>query len=729
MAAAAPSSEISTKRRYWIIWSVTALLVLVIMLAVALLFWSELSPEQRVPLSELAPKIVAYGLTALIVNLILFGNLLRYLFAVYLDPIAKLADETRLINVANAKYRIVPEGGEEVIALTRAINELADTYIRLKTDVQQIVQHSKTGLDDDKRRLETLMAQMPEGVIVCNADGRVLLYNHKANAIAQRRHQPGERPTGARDDALLGLGRSVFGVVDRRPIVYALNYLQNRLDEGQTNPIFTFTTTRGKDQFIQVRMAAVTGADGETSTIDGYVLTMSDVTSRIEADSRRDIFLQSLTIGLQQQLQVIRDAVTALKIHPTVKETGLVEYAKLIDGSSSNLLEQIDAVAIAHASRLEDSGEAEHLLGGDLMAVLHETLVEQFGLEVATHVEDDLWLGVNSYTVVRGVVYLVGQLTKHLEVKRIDLDLREDGDSGYLTVHWEGDPVTIKAVEEWRQCPLMTQARDTGAIGLANLLTGRGGITSTQGDDAETVSVRFELTVEHPESKWSQETSKSHRPVFYEFDLFDADSQSTEFDELPLDQLSFVAFDTETTGLAPSEGDEIISLGAIRIVNGKLRREEVFDQLVDPRRSVPLESLKIHEIYPEMLVGMPVITEVLPGFHRFAEGSVLVAHNAAFDMKFLQLKQRQAAVEFTHPVLDTLLLSAVVHPNHALHNLDEVVDRLGLPVLGRHTALGDAIMTGEVLLRFIPLLRAKGIRTLGEARHASRRTQYSDIKF
>ena len=144
---------------------------------------------------------------------------------------------------------------------------------------------------------------------------------------------------------------------------------------------------------------------------------------------------------------------------------------------------------------------------------------------------------------------------------------------------------------------------------------------------------------------------------------------------------------------------------------------------------MPLESLKIHEIYPEMLVGMPVITEVLPGFHRFAEGSVLVAHNAAFDMKFLQLKQRQAAVEFTHPVLDTLLLSAVVHPNHALHNLDEVVDRLGLPVLGRHTALGDAIMTGEVLLRFIPLLRAKGIRTLGEARHASRRTQYSDIKF
>ncbi len=144
---------------------------------------------------------------------------------------------------------------------------------------------------------------------------------------------------------------------------------------------------------------------------------------------------------------------------------------------------------------------------------------------------------------------------------------------------------------------------------------------------------------------------------------------------------------------------------------------------------MPPESTRIHGIKPEMLEGQPRIEEVLPQFRRFAEGSVLVAHNAAFDMRMLQIKEASTGVRLINPVLDTLLLSAVVHPSHTDHNIDDIARRLGIRVVGRHTALGDAIATAEIFIKLIPLLERKGIHTLKEARLASQKTYYARLKY
>ena len=219
------------------------------------------------------------------------------------------------------------------------------------------------------------------------------------------------------------------------------------------------------------------------------------------------------------------------------------------------------------------------------------------------------------------------------------------------------------------------------------------------------------------------------RPEYYDFDLFRSSAATQALDDVPLSALAYTVFDTETTGLNPTEGDEIIQIGATRIVNGKLLRHESFEQLVNPRRSIPREGIPIHGITPEMVADQPDITQVLPAFHAFARDTVLVAHNAAFDMRFLQLKERATGVVFDHPVLDTLLLSAVVHPAQPSHRLEEIAARFGIPVIGRHTALGDALVTAEVFLRLIPLLAEQGIHTLGQARRASERTYYARLTY
>ena len=92
-----------------------------------------------------------------------------------------------------------------------------------------------------------------------------------------------------------------------------------------------------------------------------------------------------------------------------------------------------------------------------------------------------------------------------------------------------------------------------------------------------------------------------------------------------------------------------------------------------------------------MVKEQPVIEEVLPAFHAFVGETVLVAHNAAFDMRCLQVKEKATGVVFEQPVLDTLLLSAVAHPNQASHELDMIAKRFNIDIHGRHTALGDAM--------------------------------------
>jgi DNA polymerase-3 subunit epsilon len=220
------------------------------------------------------------------------------------------------------------------------------------------------------------------------------------------------------------------------------------------------------------------------------------------------------------------------------------------------------------------------------------------------------------------------------------------------------------------------------------------------------------------------------RPEFYDFDLFDrAENKVAELETRLLTELTYTVFDMETTGLNPGEGDEILSIGAIRIVNCRILREDHFEQLVDPGRSIPWESVQIHGIHPEMVIGQPPIEKVLPGFRKFVGDTVLVAHNAAFDMRFLQMKEEKTAVRFSNPVLDTLLLSAVVHPSHSNHDLEAIAQRLGVRIMGRHTAMGDALATAELFLKFLPLLAQSGIYTLKDALAASRKTYYARIKF
>jgi DNA polymerase III subunit epsilon len=209
------------------------------------------------------------------------------------------------------------------------------------------------------------------------------------------------------------------------------------------------------------------------------------------------------------------------------------------------------------------------------------------------------------------------------------------------------------------------------------------------------------------------------RPEFFDFDLFDQPMNSEELDGMPLKTLSFTVFDTETTGLRPSAGDEMISIGGVRIAQNEVLSEVTFSRLINPGRPIPKESVRFHGITDIMVATEPLATEVLHQFREFVGDSVLIAHNAAFDMKFLKLKEAETGAVFNNIVLDTLLLSVFLDNEETEHSLDAIAKRYGIEIEGRHTALGDSLVTAKVFSHMLDRLEARGITTLYQALRAA----------
>ena len=211
------------------------------------------------------------------------------------------------------------------------------------------------------------------------------------------------------------------------------------------------------------------------------------------------------------------------------------------------------------------------------------------------------------------------------------------------------------------------------------------------------------------------------RPIVFDFDLLDRPAPA-RLEDAPLRDLTFTVFDSETTGLLPHK-DDVVQIGAVRVVNGRIVPGEVIDQLVDPGRPIPAASSKVHGVTDAMVTGQPPIAEAGRAFHAFAAGSVIVAHNAPFDMAFLHRDAAAMGVAWDHPILDTVLLSAVLFGASQTHTLDALCGRLNvtIPDALRHTALGDARATAEALVRLIPMLEAQGHTTLGAVIAQTRR--------
>jgi len=681
------------RRRYLLLFGAALLVVGGAVAALAFALWSDLDGAERATLQALVGQhATLLLLTALLVAAAL-GGLARVVDARWPGTAAKLAEQARLMHTVNPAHRLAEDAGAaELRVLAHEVNAIAAAHEAARADVQTRVAAAGQRLAQESGRLAALMAELPQAVLVCNAEGRILLYNARAARLLN------DDSDGGDDTPVVGLGRSVYGLLDRALIDHALQRVAQRLGEEAAH----FVALRA-GAWLRARLVPVLNAQ---ERLDGFVLMLDDVTRSVLADGARERLLRQLTEESRAGLANIRAAAEALQRHPDIDDTRRQRFTDVIGEEARRLSERLDAAQAP--APLRAPWPLEDMRAADLAQALHTGLA---AAGVQAHVEAPMepatWLSVDSHGLVRALTrFVVGR-----GLPAPTLGIAADAGHALLTLRWPG----------------ATPSERDDAV-LDEVLARHGGEWWCVHDAAAGSS---RLCVQLPLAEAAPGAALHNRPVYYDFDLFHQPGQTPELDARRLSELAYTVFDTETTGLDPGAGDEIISIGALRIVNGRLLENEHFSRLVDPRRPVSQVSQQVHGITPQMLAGQPGIEQVLPAFHRFAEDTVLVAHNAAFDMRFLQLKEAATGVRFEQPVLDTLLLSALVHPGHAdaEHRLEAIADRLGVPVVARHTALGDAMVTGQVLLKMIPLLAQRGILTLGQARDASRKTVYATLDY
>ncbi|OGJ55105.1 hypothetical protein A3D11_03470 [Candidatus Peribacteria bacterium RIFCSPHIGHO2_02_FULL_49_16] len=166
---------------------------------------------------------------------------------------------------------------------------------------------------------------------------------------------------------------------------------------------------------------------------------------------------------------------------------------------------------------------------------------------------------------------------------------------------------------------------------------------------------------------------------------------------------SLTIFDVETTGLDPKKGNRIIEIAGVRIENNLIQEESVFSSLVNPECLLPPQIRQICKLTDDDVAHAPTIMNVLPDFLSFVHGSVLLAHNATFDMSFLEMEKEACWGYIELPeCLCTMKLSRSLFPQEFRHNLDTLAKRFGFTMPeNRHRALPDVLLTANVLLKML----------------------------
>jgi DNA polymerase III subunit epsilon len=640
----------------------------------------------------------------------------------------RLAEGLQVLLTSDATPRLQAVGSSGSRALAVQVNALVLQRNALREGIETKVAEASREVAQERNRLAALMAELVQSVVVCNLDGRILLFNARAR-LQFRALQEGPALGGAE---ALGLGRSIYPLLDRKLLGHALEAVQQRLARGAAHPSAQFVTGTRSGQLLRVQMAPVRAPDAAADVpLNGFVLMLDNITRDLTEDTERDRWLHQLTEGYRGNIGNLQAAVELLD-DAALDGANRERFLAVIRDEIGLMGRRLNEAAAQGLRTLKTRWPLEDMLGADFMAAAAQRIeAAHGGRATLAEVDANLWLKVDSYSLIQALLHLSGRLADEYGVQRVQLRLQPAEGRAQLDLIWAVQAMSTETVTAW-ETEAIGSGDESTPLTVRDIVERHGGaLWFERARIRQEAFFRFLLPLagEAAPLEAAAVVRGDSRPEFYDFDLFRQAGAAAALLDTPLAELAYTVFDTETTGLDPSAGDEIIQIGATRVIAGKLRRQECFEQLVDPKRPLSAAGIAIHGIEPHRLQGQPHIQSVLPAFHAFVADSVLVAHNAAFDMRFLQLKEAATGLRFEQPVLDTLLLSAVLQPQQDSHRLEAIAERLGVPVLGRHTALGDALVTAEVFVKMLPLLQAAGITTLKQALEASQKTYLARVSY
>ncbi|MBW1649639.1 MAG: 3'-5' exoribonuclease [Deltaproteobacteria bacterium] len=635
--------------------------IFVFFLLISLLFWNKLNLDEQRFLFKIIKENGGYLFICFLLFCGAVGFIADALLNNFFIPLNKITDETALIISSNPSHRIKTEGGKSILNLARFINEMAAEHEKLKTDISQEIKASKAAVENEKNILASFMEQLPYGALACNTEGQIILFNKEAKIIESKSH-------------FIGIGRSIFGIMDKELIEHALyevNLWQNKDNIAASSSFFMVTDS---EMLIKVQASPI--IDNHKGYI-GFILFLYDMTAEIT---------------------LVKEAMES--------EAGYLGYMK----------KRMPLITVSDR---------------DIMSTFRKRAKEQLNLRITTEFsQKSNWIKVESYSFILALLFIAIKFREKTGLTFFHCKIAREKNMLAILFILQDDETAKTVISNLNQ-PVLTADNKKILITLSEIINYNEGLLTI---DSSCILNRTYLKLLMPIVEIGEpETIKSvditnEKQEFYNFDLLARHFKHQQLNDYLLKDLAYTVFDTETTGLN-TQIDEIISIAAVRIVNNKPLYKEKFDELINPGIPISWEAEKIHGINLSMVEDKPNIKKILDSFYIFAEDTVLLAHNAGFDMKMLQMKEKNTGVKFDNPVLDTMILASIVYPAHQRHNLKSIAELAGVKIKGRHTALGDALAAAEIFLKLIPLLEKRNIFTLKDAIEVSKKTLYSKLKY
>ena len=180
---------------------------------------------------------------------------------------------------------------------------------------------------------------------------------------------------------------------------------------------------------------------------------------------------------------------------------------------------------------------------------------------------------------------------------------------------------------------------------------------------------------------------------------------------------TFVVFDLETTGF---------EIGAVKVKNFEI--VDRFNELINPEKDISYKVQELTGITNDLIKDKPTIEEILPKFMEFVGDSVLVAHNAEFDIGFINQKCKEMNIEFKNKSVDTLMLARILLPHLKRFKLNNLTKELGVPLHNHHRAVDDAAATAQIFIKFLDMLKKKGAKKLSDVNEVLGGIDYTKLK-
>ncbi len=649
----------------------------------------------------------------LLAGLVVWGWGTQWMLEQVWLPLHRLKEQVQAFNPQDHNGPFSENGNPLLQTILQTWNQKIVAINQSRDAVEQRIQGSNRQLKQEHHAFELLIESLQSSVIVCNFRGEVVLYNQSAKNLL-----------GSCDASMphyIGLGRKIEKILPN-PLFQKLIARCQVVDHQNTSDQHEHLVFKQGERLLKAQIIHLKDQENFRGGILVIIQKLGDSPDSTAWIAREAQLLENL----RHPVANVRSSFEMLYDFPEMPADKQRNFQSNILSSLNHLTELLNThqqapVELSSTHLNKSKVEIRSWMSQQLQEMEPDSS-ESF------EINENYYVLINPHLMELAFAHLLDYLREQLGDTPIGYRLFQKGSLVCTEWRWQNVVFDHHSLRSWLTEKHVTplQSRPVAILEIlvshdVELWMGRDTVT-----DDSFLRLSWPLC-DPPESRPVRGSAQFPLPQ-YDWSLLFSESVDAALLDMPLEQLYYSVFDTETTGLVPSQ-DEILSIGAIRIINRKLLNGESFNELVNPQCSIPPASTRIHGITQKAVDDKPTVNQILPQFYHFVENTTLIGHNVAFDLAFLKKYESQTGVVFDHPVLDTLLLSAVIAPLEENHGLDALAERFGLPCVNRHNALGDALLTGQVFLKLIPLLHQQKIYTLREAQAASKQTSYARIAY